>query len=107
MYWGSLELSPNDTVSSTGPISNVTSPRNFGPLMWICAPMWIEIVMVANQRSMVMPAEMLAYTLASSQNGSKNTITSAPNTTCAQAGPSSADASSLPPAINASDVRAK
>jgi len=58
MYCGSLPESPKASVRETGPMSNSTSPWNFGPCTWICAPMLIEIVMVANHRSIVMPAEM-------------------------------------------------
>ena len=54
-----------------------------------------------------MPAEMLAYTRTSSQNGSKKMMPSPPKTTCAHAGPNSAEASSLPPAMTASEVSAK
>ena len=55
-----LLASPNGTVRSTGPTSNVASPWNFGPATWMLAPMWIEIVTRPNQRSIVTPAEIEA-----------------------------------------------
>jgi hypothetical protein len=71
------------------------------------APIEIEIVISPIQTSIVTPAEIRTYASTSKRKKSKKTMPSAPKTMWAQPGPTSAEISSRPPAMSASDVSAK
>ena len=56
-----LSEPPNEKVSSSGPISNVTRPRKSGPSTWMRAPTLIEnVISPKKPRSRVTPAAMRA-----------------------------------------------
>ncbi len=98
---------PKPTVTEAGPTSSVADPEKSGPQTRMVAPSEMLKLIVPRNVSILMPAEIRAYTITSNQNGSKYTMPCAPKATFAQMNPKSTLTSMSTPAIRASEVSAK